>query len=92
LYIHKNNIFLCSFRQLVFRPCYNSGGWRWCQVRFQVSLCVIYRGQSGKGAGFFPSHLVSSWQYHSTSASYTSISTVFPYQDKWTKNGNLSEI
>jgi hypothetical protein len=42
------------------------------QVRAQVRPCVICGGQSGTGAGFFPSTSVSPANSHSTDCSHSS--------------------
>jgi hypothetical protein len=43
------------------------------RVRTRVDPCEICGGQSGTGAGFYPSSSVFPCQYHSTIASYSSI-------------------
>jgi hypothetical protein len=62
------------------------------RIQSLVTPCEICDGQSGTSIGFTPSTSVSSCQYHSTNAPYSSLSTVCSYRwDKWPKPGNLTE-
>jgi hypothetical protein len=60
------------------------------RFRSQASPCEICGGQSGTGTGFSPITSVLHYQYHSTTAPYSSSSTRRSYQKaKFTKPGNL---